>query len=76
MINISCKTCLGTGNVMIATVIKMDCPVCAQDEIKIERVNDMCGGYVVATCGEISATVNMYETPKEAITRVRKELIK
>jgi hypothetical protein len=40
MINISCKACLGTGTVMIATVIKMDCPVCAQEiaDIKADAV--------------------------------------
>jgi methylase of polypeptide subunit release factors len=50
MINKSCTTCRGTGTVMIATVIKMDCPVCAQEvaDIKADAIDsalDNCAWY-------------------------------
>lgn len=41
--------------------------------VTVERVDDMCGGYVIARCGSITAIVSMHETPEEAIERVKRE---
>lgn len=40
-------------------------------DIKVEHVSDICGGYYIAHCEEISVVVNAGETPAEAIERVK-----
>ena len=39
--------------------------------VTTERVNDMCGGYIIAHFGALSVLVLAGETPQEAIDRVK-----
>lgn len=38
-------------------------------KITVEHVSDICGGYYIAHCGELSVVVEQGETPTEAIHR-------
>lgn len=51
----------------------MDYKDIKENEIRVERVNDMCGGYVVATQGDISAVCFHGESPMDALERVKNE---
>lgn len=39
-------------------------------DIAVEHVSDICGGYYIAHCGDLSVIVEAGETPTEAIYRV------
>ena len=39
-------------------------------EVTIERVNDICGGYIIAHQGALSVVVEYGESPQDAIDRI------